>query len=173
MEEYDGALLFVSHDRYFIRQVADAVLIFDNHSAMYYPFGYEHYIERLEKEESGQDISAMISAEEQALIAGLRAVPKAERHRLREIPTEEAYRDWRLRLTAEQMEAAGGRFGELEQMRQALEKRWMESEALWTGARWDGETEYQQVLKEMEETGNRWRDLCLEWWDTENGVDTR
>ena len=115
----------------------------------------------------------MISAEEQALIAGLRAVPKAERHRLREIPTEEAYRDWRLRLTAEQMEAAGGRFGELEQMRQALEKRWMESEALWTGARWDGETEYQQVLKEMEETGNRWRDLCLEWWDTENGVDTR
>ena len=58
-------------------------------------------------------------------------------------------------------------------MRQALEKRWMESEALWTGARWDGETEYQQVLKEMEETGNRWRDLCLEWWDTENGVDTQ
>ena len=172
-QAYRGTILFVSHDRYFIRQVADAVLIFDNHSAMYYPFGYEHYIERLEKEESGQDISAMISAEEQALIAGLRAVPKAERHRLREIPTEEAYRDWRLRLTAEQMEAAGGRFGELEQMRQALEKRWMESEAFWTGARWDGETEHQQVLKEMEETGNRWRDLCLEWWDTENGVDTR
>ena len=62
---------------------------------------------------------------------------------------------------------------ELEQMRQALEKRWMESEAFWTGARWDGEAEHQQVLKEMEETGNRWRDLCLEWWDTENGVDTR
>ncbi|WP_368271307.1 ABC-F family ATP-binding cassette domain-containing protein [Enterocloster lavalensis] len=172
-QAYRGTILFVSHDRYFIRQVADAVLIFDNHSAMYYPFGYEHYIERLEKEESGQDISAMISAEEQALIAGLRAVPKAERHRLREIPTEEAYRDWKLRLTAEQMEAARERFGELEQRRQALENRWMESEVFWSGAQWDGETEYQQVLKELEETGNRWRDLCLEWWDTENGVDTR
>ena len=49
----------------------------------------------------------------------------------------------------------------------------MESEVFWFGAQWDGETEYQQVLKELEETGNRWRDLCLEWWDTENGVDTR
>ena len=49
----------------------------------------------------------------------------------------------------------------------------MESEVFWSGAQWDGETEYQQVLKELEETGNRWHDLCLEWWDTENGVDTR
>lgn len=33
----------------------------------------------------------MIRAEEQALIADFKAVPKAERHRLREISTEEAY----------------------------------------------------------------------------------
>ncbi len=34
---YKGTMLFVSHDRYFIRQVADAVLIFENQSVMYYP----------------------------------------------------------------------------------------------------------------------------------------
>jgi ATP-binding cassette subfamily F protein 3 len=103
---YQGTILFVSHDRYFIRQVAQSILIFEGQSAMYYPFGYEHYLERMEKERSGESPAARIQAEEQALIAGLKAVPKAERHRLREIPTEEAYDDWRLRLARERMEAA-------------------------------------------------------------------
>ena len=34
---YTGTLLFVSHDRYFLSEVADALLIFENHSVMYYP----------------------------------------------------------------------------------------------------------------------------------------
>lgn len=171
-QAYRGTILFVSHDRYFIRQVADAVLIFDNHSAMYYPFGYEHYIERLQKEESGQAISAVISAEEQALIAGLRAVPKAERHRLREISTEDAYWDWRLRLAAERMEAAAGRFEELELRKNALEGRWLESEAFWQDKAWDGQREYEQVLSDREEAAKRWCEHCLEWWDAENGMET-
>ena len=40
---YQGTILFVSHDRYFISRVAKSILIFENHSAMYYPFGYEHF----------------------------------------------------------------------------------------------------------------------------------
>ena len=91
---YTGTILSVSHDRYFIRQVADSVLVFEGQSALYYPFGYEHYLERRKREEEGST-GARIRAEEQALIAGLRAVPRAERHSLREIPEEEAYRHWR------------------------------------------------------------------------------
>ena len=67
----------------FIRQVADAVMIFENQTVMYYPFGYEHYLERKARENQGGSMAAQIRAEEQALIAGMRAVPKAERHRLR------------------------------------------------------------------------------------------
>ena len=44
---YTGTMLFVSHDRYFIKQVADAILVFENDKVMYYPFGYDHYISRL------------------------------------------------------------------------------------------------------------------------------
>lgn len=102
---YTGTILFVSHDRYFIEQVADSLLVFENGRALYYPFGYAHYIERA-KREDGADLSAMVLAENQALVADLKAVPKAERHRLREINTEEAYVDWRLRLAAEPVEAA-------------------------------------------------------------------
>ncbi len=103
-QAYEGTILFVSHDRYFIRQVARSVLIFENNAAFYYPFGYEHYLERKEKEASGEPLAARIKAEEQALIEGLKAVPRAERHRLREIPEEEAYEQWRLRLAAEAIE---------------------------------------------------------------------
>ena len=41
---YTGTMLFVSHDRYFIKQVADAILVFEKDKVMYYPFGYDHYI---------------------------------------------------------------------------------------------------------------------------------
>lgn len=46
---YRGTLLFVSHDRYFIEQVADALLIFDGGEVLYYPFGYRHYLERRQR----------------------------------------------------------------------------------------------------------------------------
>lgn len=45
-QAYQGTILFVSHDRYFIRQVAQSVLIFEETGPMYYPFGYEHYLEK-------------------------------------------------------------------------------------------------------------------------------
>ncbi len=37
------------HSRYFMKQVADTVLIFKNETVMYYPFGYEHYLEQRKK----------------------------------------------------------------------------------------------------------------------------
>ena len=109
---YTGTMLFVSHDRYFISQLADAILVFEADRVMYYPFGYEHYLNHCRRDD-GEDISALMEAENQALVAGLRAVPKPERHRLKEINTEEAYIDWRLRLAAEPEEAQ--------------EKRWTDS----------------------------------------------
>lgn len=100
-QAYTGTLLFVSHDRYFIQQVAQSLLIFEDQSVLYYPFGYAHYVEHCRKRKEGSDHSARIRAEEQALISSLQNVPKAERHRLRDIPTELAYKDWQMRLAAE------------------------------------------------------------------------
>ena len=156
---YQGTILFVSHDRYFIRQVAQSILIFENQGAVYYPFGYEHYLERKEKEQVGQPLSAQMKAEEQALIAGLMAVPKAERHRLREIPTEEAYQDWCLRLAGEKMEAAGEAF------RRALEKE----EAEWVQQMREG-TEYGKEADHRKEASSAlwrsWHESCLEWYES-------
>ena len=131
-QAYKGTILFVSHDRYFIRQVAQSVLIFEGDGPMYYPFGYEHYLEKKQKaEEYGEELSAQVKAEDAALLEGMRAVPKAERHRLREFSTEEAYADWKLRLVYEKLEPEELEYGRLEAEYQGLLDDWKMSEAYW------------------------------------------
>ena len=60
-QAYTGTLLFVSHDRYFIRQVAKSLLIFDDHSVLYYPFGYEHYLERKARAAAADPAACILS----------------------------------------------------------------------------------------------------------------
>lgn len=57
---YTGTILFVSHDRYFLSRVAESVLIFENQSAFYYPFGYEHYLEGRRRAVKGEGLAAQI-----------------------------------------------------------------------------------------------------------------
>ena len=51
LREYDGTILFVSHDRYFIKQIATSVLNIENGTAVLYPDGYKDYIDVKVKEE--------------------------------------------------------------------------------------------------------------------------
>ena len=49
LKAFCGAVLFVSHDRYFVKQVADALLIFEEDRVIYYPYSYEEYLEECER----------------------------------------------------------------------------------------------------------------------------
>lgn len=163
---YTGTILFVSHDRYFVRQVADAVLIFEDQSVMYYPFGYEHYLERRRKRSDGPALSAQIKAEEQALIAGMRSVPKAERHRLKEIPAEEAYADWKMRLAKEQLEGASQVCGRLDRQMRTMRDTWICSEEFWRNMPWQQEAEYEALERQYEDAFDQWHRACMEWLHT-------
>lgn len=163
---YTGTILFVSHDRYFLKQVAESVMIFENQTVMYYPFGYEHYLEKKEKQGKHESLAAQIKAEEQALIAGMRAVPKAERHRLKEFSTEEAYTDWKLRLAAEPMGAAKEQVEILSETLEQMVMQWQQSEGFWNGDVWDEEEAYQERLRQYEEAVEWWQQACLEWAET-------
>lgn len=99
---YTGTMLFVSHDRYFIKQVADAILVFEKDKVMYYPFGYDHYISRL-KASQDSNLPALMQAKDAAMVEALATVPKRERHETRQLSTEEAYLEWKLTLAAEPM----------------------------------------------------------------------
>lgn len=162
-QAYQGTILFVSHDRYFIRQVAQSVLIFEETGPMYYPFGYEHYLEKRQKaEEYGEELSAQVKAEDAALLEGMRTVPKAERHRLREFSTEEAYADWKLRLAYEKLEPEELEYGQLEAEYCGLLAEWKMSEAYWTL-----EQEIPDAVAaakaRRDEAFKRWHEQCMAW----------
>lgn len=46
LKSYNGTLIFVSHDRYFIKQVATSVLEFLEGDSVLHRFGYEEYLEK-------------------------------------------------------------------------------------------------------------------------------
>ncbi|MGM0397031.1 MAG: ribosomal protection-like ABC-F family protein [Bacillota bacterium] len=47
--DYEGTILFVSHDRYFVEKIATGILLLEKNSFEIYPFGYSDYIEKREK----------------------------------------------------------------------------------------------------------------------------
>ena len=147
---YTGTLLFVSHDRYFIRQVAESLLIFDDQSVFYYPFGYEHYLAH-RNQGSGEELAASLRAEEQALLSGLQSVPMPERHRLREYSTEQSYEDWQLILMTEPME----------QTRMDLEQFWNARDEIqeWTDPAYAEECLAQETI-----LTDAYTKCCLAWY---------
>lgn len=193
---YRGTILFVSHDRYFLDRVADSLLIFEkgNKEVRYYPFGYTHYRESLKKAVDGQDAAAVRTAENQRLIEELRAVPRAERFRLREISTEEAEMDWRFGLNRREREAAETDYrnacAELEEIRRLGLKEFAENAGIpeENGSRSSGSAgrgsagaegskpelsawtaDAAEKLDKAEEkaarTCGRWTQACLDWYE--------
>jgi ATP-binding cassette subfamily F protein 3 len=56
LKDYKGTLIFVSHDRYFVKKVADRLLVFEDGTTNLYRFGYEEYQEKLDREAEAADL---------------------------------------------------------------------------------------------------------------------
>lgn len=52
LKDYRGTLIFVSHDRYFVKKIATQLLVFEDGTTNLYQFGYEQYQEKLDREAS-------------------------------------------------------------------------------------------------------------------------
>lgn len=148
---YTGTMLFVSHDRYFIKQVADTILVFENDKVMYYPFGYDHYISRLKASQDG-NLPALMQAKDAAMVEALAAVPKRERHETRQLSTEEAYLEWKLTLAAEPVVKAAE---EVEKVYEELCEA--ESEL--------NEENVDKLRLQYEKVVDSWTNECTKWYD--------
>ena len=108
-----------------------------------------------------------VRAQEQALIADLKAVPEAEKHRLAEIGTEEAYLDWKFRLAKEPMEEAREKVEHLWHERSSMEEAY--SCLLWNGGTEQELEECRRKLDTLTEKMDRswamWTQCCLEWFE--------
>ncbi len=50
LNEYNGTIIFVSHDRYFIKKVARRISVIDNKRLKIYNGGYEYYLNEIQKQ---------------------------------------------------------------------------------------------------------------------------
>lgn len=148
---YTGTMLFVSHDRYFIKQVADAILVFEKDKVMYYPFGYDHYISRLKASQDG-DLPALMQAKDAAMVEALAAVPKRERHETRQLSTDEAYLEWKLTLAAEPMMKAA------DEAKKAYEELCVAESEL-------NEENVDKLRQQYENATDSWTNECTKWYD--------
>ncbi|MBR0152924.1 MAG: ABC-F family ATP-binding cassette domain-containing protein, partial [Lachnospiraceae bacterium] len=145
LRAYQGTMILVSHDRYLVSRTTDQLLILGGGECRYYPFGYDHYRERLRQ---GKELTALRQTEEQALIAGLQAVPKAERHETRQLTSDEAFGDWQMRLAEEA----------LNRCRRALEEALEEQEG---ASDWESWRKLGDVIEEKEA---ELAEACSAWW---------
>ena len=61
LKEYEGTLIFVSHDRYFVNKIADSLLIFEKDKVTYFDGNYEEYSEKKAIEE--QEVEEKVQVE--------------------------------------------------------------------------------------------------------------
>ena len=64
LKEYEGTLIFVSHDRYFVNKIADSLLVFDKDGATFFDGNYEEYMEKKTLEEQETVVQVQNQKEE-------------------------------------------------------------------------------------------------------------
>ena len=90
IDEYEGALLFVSHDRYFIEKFASRIWVLDNETILDYPCGYAKYRSILEKEAIAKPAPvAEIKPRKEKPKGGTKEIDKLIRRLEREIEKQE------------------------------------------------------------------------------------
>ena len=62
LKGYKGTIIFVSHDRYFVRKISDSLLVLENDQVTYYPYGYNQYM--LKREDKKYEIKVEVKREE-------------------------------------------------------------------------------------------------------------
>ncbi|MCD8129873.1 MAG: ABC-F family ATP-binding cassette domain-containing protein [Lachnospiraceae bacterium] len=71
LAEYTGTLIFVSHDRYFVKKIATQILAFEDGTTHLYRFGFDEYQEHLNASLSGASEDAKAGADREPLLGGV------------------------------------------------------------------------------------------------------
>ena len=60
LSAFEGSILFVSHDRYFVNKLAQGLLVFEGEKATYYDMTYDEYLQK-----KAQDVSVFVPKQEE------------------------------------------------------------------------------------------------------------
>ena len=165
--KYSGTVIFVTHDRYLLNQLADSLLIFGKDGVVYYPHSYADYVEAKKKDTSrrSQGIHT-IDEENEALRQSLQAVPEKKRMQSSGYSSEQAFWDWQLDLVTRELEDISRRYGL--QSEKAILYSW-DPEGDTVRNYYDmlevNPEELEERRKELKATEEKYTDCCIRWYD--------
>ena len=98
LKDYPETIVFISHDRYFVSQLADELLVLDNNKVDYYRHGYSEYIEKKKNTEEVQTTKKENQSKKNTVNVDNNSIKKIEKemntisNRIKEI-NEELYNE--------------------------------------------------------------------------------
>lgn len=150
---YTGTVLFVTHDRYFLKKLATSLILFEKNDSLYYSFSYEHFLQtRKKKEENIAKGIFTMNEENEALLKSYEAVPTRKRMQSASLSTEQAYADWQLELARKEME----------EKQFHLERH---QEEQYTAAVWQSGDSYLQWKRKDKNLSDQYTAACLLWYE--------
>lgn len=99
LKGYKGTIVFVSHDRYFVRKISDSLLVLENGEATYYPYGYNQYMAK--KEDKKYEVRIEVKKEEKVNVNKDKNALKKE---LAKVEKEIAEHEEKIKVINEQFE---------------------------------------------------------------------
>ncbi len=106
--EYEGTIIFVSHDRYFVNKVADSLLIFENDGVKYFGGKYDEYLnkkyesEQIEKDNIQNENNIVKPKKENDYFLNKEKIKM--QNRIKKIESEISLREEELKSLTEEME---------------------------------------------------------------------
>ena len=113
LDAYTGTLLFVSHDRYFLKRLATQLLELTPEGAVLYPYGFEKYLE--EKARLKAESQALAQAQQLEKAKQLKQTAAANFHRTKAQRSADAARRNRIKELEKQIEMLEIKIAELEE----------------------------------------------------------
>ena len=146
--DFDGTLLFVSHDRYFINRVATHVLELSEKGSTLYLGDYDYYVEKKAEVEMSQTEEA--STNNQAKEASSVNDYQAQKESQKEV-----------RKLMRQIESLEAEIEELESQSQAISEQMLET---------NDADKLMELQAELDKISNRQEEAMLEWEDLSEQV---
>lgn len=139
--DFDGTLLFVSHDRYFINRVATHVLELSENGSTLYLGDYDYYVEKKATEEMSQTEEASTSnqAKEASPVNDYQAQKESQKE---------------VRKLMRQIESLEAEIEELESQNQAISEQMLET---------NDADKLMELQAELDKISHRQEEAMLEW----------
>ncbi len=123
IEEFEGTLLFVSHDRYFIEKFAERIWLLEDGTLQDFPYGYEKYLAVQERAAMAKPAESPRKPKKDHPKGGAKEAEKLVRRLEREIEAQEAKirdLDGQIQAASADYQALTGLLAEKEQVEEAL-----------------------------------------------------